>query len=191
MVELALVLPVLLSIIFGCLELAKIFKLEQVLSSMSREGANAAFRGCAPTTSPSSCLSDVYASVTSYGNSILPGAELVLSIYDYNPPGPNPITQPATVTLRRIQGISLSTGLTPRGNRSRFVPAPLNPLHPNPPTDLFRPVPPGQFTLTSLTNANRVVTVGEVFYRYVPPINMPKLPFFKYFSSSMYEVTVF
>lgn len=191
LIELALTLPILLSLTFGGLEVSKIFQVKQTLSSVSREAANASFRDCSPVVSSSGCLETVRATTSTFANSLFTGIEVVISVYDYFPAGANPSTEPATVKLRNVAGLSTSTGRTPLGKASRFTPEPANPLSPQPSTDLFRAVPASDFKLQSLTNDNRIIVVGEVFYNYLPTLGSVHLPFFAPISKPLYEVTVF
>ena len=188
LVELALILPLMLSLTFGSFEIAKLIRFQQTLSVVSREGANAAFRECSTSTTPSSCLdapntpNDVWGRINRYQNTVIPGAEIILSIYRYD-------SATLTISLVGQTGIDPMTGQTPAGRKSHFTPGPLDPNNPNPPTDLYRAVPANEFGLGSINSGNPTIAIAEVFYLYRPGIS-PRLPFFSYVRKSFYEVTI-
>ncbi len=83
LLELAIVLPILITLIYGGIEVSRSLSVMQKLTSLSREAASISYRECtllAPETSRA-CVVNI---VTHLGNDIqavLPGAQLVVSIY--------------------------------------------------------------------------------------------------------------
>ncbi|MBX7138314.1 MAG: pilus assembly protein [Oligoflexia bacterium] len=192
LVELALVIPLAFSMIFGCLELSKMFRSQEILSAVTREGANAGFRECGQENNPeATCLPTVHDRIVTYSNSVLPGVETVISVYKYVPAGPNPLVDPESAQLVGIIGVNRETGKTAGGYSSHYVPGPLDPDAPDPETDMYRKVPLAAFPLNSLHDKNERIVISEVFYRYQPPVNSPALPFFRFLSKQLYEVTIF
>lgn len=207
-IELIFSVPLLAMIGFGSLELANIYRVQQAISTVSWEGANAAFRGredageayrkCAFKSSRAqieSCLGSIADSASSnsmfalvnlnYAQRVTPGAELLLSVFGYDPVD-------RTVALVGQAGVNVNSGLTPLGNRSRFRVPPADALHPNWPVDLYRKIPAAEFALTGVNSNNRRLVVSEVFYRYNPFVSL-RMPGYDsdMFKLSFYEVTVF
>lgn len=207
-VELVLSLPLLLCLGFGSIELAQVYKMQQSTSTVSWEGANAGFRGregfgdtyrqCAfkdTRTAVESCLGRVGDSASSasiyslvnlnYAQRMIPGAEVVLSVFRYNPGD-------RSVELLGQAGIDTRTGKTPQGRISRYRMPPADPAHPNWPVDLYRRIPASTFSLSSLNEINRRVVVSEVFYHHTPLVSMT-LPNYvsEMFNLNFYEVTIF
>ena len=186
-IELALTVPVLLCLSFGTLELANLFRSQQILSSICREGANAAFRECSSAPDMNTCLTQVWNKVQGFASNVLPGSELVLSVYEFDSS-----SGVDTVKLLGVKGININTGKTQYGQHSsRYTPGPLDPENPDPPNDIFRDIDHDSYLLQqSLTSVNRVLAISEVFYTYNPRVGSAG-PLFKMLPISFYEVSIF
>lgn len=186
-VELALTVPLLLCLSFGTLELSNLFRAQQILSSICREGANAAFRECASAPDVNVCLAQSWNKVQGFASTVTPGAELVLSVYQLDSSSGTD-----QVKLLGLAGIDTRTGKTAIGqNVSRFTPGPADPQNPDPPNDLYRAIPHGSYPLNqSLTSVNRVLAISEVFYTYNPRVSSAG-PLFRLLPISFYEVSIF
>ncbi len=191
-VELALTIPVLLFLAFGTLELSNLFRTQQVISGLCREGANAAFRKCAnepDMDTINACLENEVMDkgdnqgLRQFINTVLPGAEIVLSVYKYD-------SATQTVSLMGVNGLE-ADGETPNGHSSKYAPGPVDPNNPNPATDMIRPIPHSDYHLSeSLMDTNQYIAISEVFYKYNPRLNSAS-PLFKMLSISFYEVSIF
>jgi len=137
LLEVAIVLPFLLFAGFVGLDLSKAMSIHQQLSMIAREGGNLASREC--ITLNAACLTVV----TSQIDSLLPGAEVMLSVYQESG---------GTVSLTAINPAS---GATLDGNVSHY--------------DATRVAS----EVTALNALNQRIVITEVFYSYdtVLPFN--------------------
>jgi len=135
MIELALVIPVLLAVIFGTFEISRVLQTDQALITFTRQCARSIFRDCAEVTedpfTPGSevqtCMNGVYDDMLALANLAVPGAEIIWSVYDYKQGkiafmGPPPVLEESTVTLLGINGVNIDSGKTSSGQRSRYTP---------------------------------------------------------------------
>ncbi|MFN8391269.1 MAG: hypothetical protein U0136_13335 [Bdellovibrionota bacterium] len=92
-VELALVVPVIVILVFTAFPLAIRLKGAQISDSLSRELTSAAYRECIADRSaagslkfdPQQCLDDMIATFTAQTAEIAPSATFVVSLYTYDP----------------------------------------------------------------------------------------------------------
>ncbi|RIL11777.1 MAG: hypothetical protein DCC75_01690 [Proteobacteria bacterium] len=77
--ELAIIAPFLLAITLASIDVSTYLRDRAVLSSLSREAANSAFRQCPPDDG--GCVDRVRLSLQDYASSIVPGAEIIISNY--------------------------------------------------------------------------------------------------------------
>ncbi|RIL10103.1 MAG: hypothetical protein DCC75_05085 [Proteobacteria bacterium] len=138
-VELAMITPVFMMLVLMAVEFTMWLRSHQIMSTLSSASVNSAFRDCASLSNPQSCLNQVLLNTASQVENSLPGAEVVLSIYDYN-------AGSGTVSRAAISGVDSVSLLTPNGNPSRFDPAAV------------------AANLNSLSAVNNRISISEVFY---------------------------
>ncbi len=121
----------------------------------SREAANSAFRRCAENTTiaeVASCLQVVNGEITTQGNAILPGLNLILSVYRLEP-----------------SGCDLSAGACSDPPMSA-----INPLVADQVIPIKTRYELSDFAIggkyNQLLNENRVIAISEVFFNYEPLI---------------------
>ncbi len=210
MLELALITPVIFALSFGTFELAKVQRTQQMMSYISSEAVRLVFQRCTAYGAPSlqACVNQTALDINSQAATALPGAEVVLSVYQFNSPVPADRNQDF-VQLSVINGVELSNsnpataGKTPAGRLSRYTPPldPMNTGNPDPNSDFFRHIapygstPPIQtppipvFPLDSVRRTNRFIVIAEVYYRYLPKVG-GSVPYFTVFTKELYEHTI-
>ncbi len=161
-VELALVLPIVMMVLLGTVELSNMFLISLRVSNMSREVANAAFRDCAylPDADQSQCLSSTAARIRDEGNLLLRDfsghGTVVASTYAAS----------SNSAVRLVDSQSVGNGKHPtRYNESRID--------------------------AMLANSYKRLTVGEVFYGYTPITPVGSLFSYLKREPVIYEVTIF
>lgn len=84
LVELALIVGLLLFLLLGGLDLNRMLRRSHVLDSLSKQGGNRVFRECVVlNTSIQECLDQIHIEFTTgYVQAALPGAQLVISVFD-------------------------------------------------------------------------------------------------------------
>ncbi len=137
MVEFALIVPLLLTLILGTFEISKMLQLDQSLIVFTRQCARSVFRSCGemkddpftPTNEIQTCLNNQYNDMQNLANLAIPNSEIILSIYDYKPPkfqstgsGPSPQTATSKVGLIAIDGVNAASGRTQSGYYSKYTP---------------------------------------------------------------------
>jgi hypothetical protein len=86
LVEFAIIVPVLFAIIFGGIELARALRVQKMVSTMSREVANIAFRECTPALEPvQACLENVVERVVPLSSPGMSEVIVIVSVYRVNP----------------------------------------------------------------------------------------------------------
>ena len=139
-VELALVLPVLFLLGMASLDLSRTHAVHQTLSTLTREAANSVFRECSELTTPSPCIAGFQSELAAQASTMIPGAQLIISIYKYDP-----ITRRVT-----RQAINPATGFTSQGDRTKYTA--------NNVASQFR----------SIGVSNPILVISEVFYKHSP-----------------------
>ena len=168
-VEFAMIIPILLALAFGTMEMGRLMRLEQTLQGLVREGAQDGYRTCYDPINPDSCIETAFNNIQAVLPYVAPGAEVVLSLYEHKPSSIDPSLD--KVLLLSIFGVNIGTGLTPRGNLSRFVPpiptietsgSPIDPKG-----TIYTPILAEFFPLTLLSQDGRQkhrVVICEVFH---------------------------
>lgn len=143
-VELAIIIPVILFLILGAIELGRALRVHSAMNVLARGLASSAFRDCSNKTLSASlqnCLNGVISSTTTTANTLLPGATLIVSLYKWDatkPPGSEP-------TLVGIAPIN-QTNPASKFNTSYFSTA--------------------QIERNRMLENNGVIVFGEVFFPY-------------------------
>ena len=106
--ECAIILPLLLGFALAGLELSRSLRYSQLASTLSREIGSVAYRECGSMSvrDTRTCLQGVFNSFNTFGQSLVPGTMLAVSVYEYDP---------VTSKVRRvgIAPISAATPATP------------------------------------------------------------------------------
>lgn len=152
LIELAVILPFLLLLFFGAVDLVRMFQARQIMTALSRESANTVFRECLELDGQvlTDCIGDVWNRLTQVSGIALPGTRVVISLYRWSG---------TTSTATRIAYCDSSPPPTPSGcdvdgiNNSRFTAASF---------------PAGNTPLTVMIRETERLAVGEVFYTYQP-----------------------
>jgi hypothetical protein len=149
LVELALAVPVMITLVFVALQLSHSLRYSEVLSTASREAANAAFRDCASSNNAGACLSGPLGQVNSFLAGLLPEADVIISVYAMDAAG--------SVTRLGFTGASDNGARlqTPHRHFSRYSAAAV------------------QAGISALRPDNRPVVISEVFYNFDPMVNTP------------------
>ena len=84
--EFALILPIVCLFAFMGLEFSRALRYSQLASSLSREAASVVYRDCTNRSVPDtmSCLTAAQQSLQLFGSKLIPGSQLVLSVYDWD-----------------------------------------------------------------------------------------------------------
>ncbi len=120
MVELAIAFSVVCVLFFSGVEISRRLNTYEALSSISREGAKSAYLVCRnkiddPTRS--ACVLDVYNRISQWAGALSPGADIVLSMYQYRP------TAAAGSKFRLVtrEGVNPVTFRTIHGQQSKYT----------------------------------------------------------------------
>ncbi len=178
--EFAILIPLVLCLAVASINLIRMVQVKQLLSSVSREGANAAYRTCAKSSGSArtSCLEALEAELTAYAQSAIPGAEIILSIYQRDTLNPTQVTRVEMVGAEIDPDRPLDPAATPVGRHRSKIQA-----------STFKSLvnPTGE---APITTAMSFFTTAEVFYTHIP--------FAESFTAAMgitrrieYEVTLF
>lgn len=139
-VELALILPVLFLLGMASLDLSRTHAVHQTLSTLTREAANSVFRECSELTTPGPCIASLQGEIAAQTNTMIPGAQLIVSIYKYDP----------IARQVRRQAINPASGITSQGYRTKYTA--------NGVATQFR----------SIGVSNPILVISEVFYKHSP-----------------------
>lgn len=84
--EFAMVIPLILAFSFAGIEFCRSLRYSQLASSLSREGASIAYRECGSMSASdtASCLQGLQSSIQQFGTTLIPGTQLILSVYQYD-----------------------------------------------------------------------------------------------------------
>ena len=176
LVEFAFIIPIILTIAFTGLEFSRYMKTTQILGLATKQAANVSFRECRSLSAIESvpgdqttstlwgCLAPASTSLQDYLTSALPGAELVVSVYDYDA-----VTN--TVTRVAITGVDDVTFTTLNGYSSRYSP----------------------FTILGEVSSFSAFTsrlfVSEIFYDF--PSSLPTFSQFSFTPRVFYETAIY
>ena len=127
-VEFAIIVPVILIIAFGALDISRAMRVKQIAQTLSRESASLAYRDCSVDTGTTTtdCLDLVQQRMTNRAGALLPGSEIILSLYSYDPVGGN-ITQygptggTSKYTLTRLNSAGDNVGTMIRAQREVVI----------------------------------------------------------------------
>ena len=142
LVEFAMVLPLLFTIIFGGIEVTRVLQSWQKMSNLAKESSNLAFRSCYLSTNIQDCLENAYSKIDQLKDQILPGSTIIISMYKYN----------NSSGRAEVLGNYPTTGSTTLGN-TKYTPTLVK----------------SQLS-TVYTNKQKIV-ISEIYYRY-PPISL-------------------
>lgn len=85
LIELSLVVGALLTIFFGGIATSQFLRVSEILSELSKQAANSTFRECiSVTTVDDSCVENVALRLNTYAETVLPGSEVIISVYSYD-----------------------------------------------------------------------------------------------------------
>lgn len=164
LVEFALILPIMILLTFGVLELLHATNVAKIAAQLSREAANTTFRECSIITDVNiaqGCVTDRRNEFQQWAiNHIDPNTRIIISIY-----ATSPVVPPAVPVLTKLNGTTDAT------YTSRFTAAPAG------------------FTPAVLALSGQPIYVAEVFIPYTPVVgNIPKI--FPFNFPLIYDATV-
>ena len=127
-VEFAIIVPVILLIAFGALDISRAMRVKQIAQTLSRESASLAYRDCSvqPGTTTTDCLDLVQQRMNTRSGMVLPGSQIVLTLYSYDPVAGN-ITQygpsggTSKYSLSRLNTIGDNVGNMVRAQREVVI----------------------------------------------------------------------
>lgn len=149
LLELAIALPIFVLLFLFSSEYVRALQAQQSLAVLSREAANAAFRDCIELDDMEECLDYVYENMTTSAQAVLPGAELLITIYTYDV---DKKTGKATTSVR---GIRPASGKVASGRESKIT------------LDLFENRYKGFMQL------HQKIAVAEIFFDFAPFFSQP------------------
>lgn len=175
-VELAIVIPLLLGLVFASLEFARALRVSKMVSTMSREAANYAMRECSPVwDSPQPCLQDAVNKVQNFAAAGLGNVRVIVTLYKWNDTTSSP-EEAGIFPTRADQILQASVPGVDAKRVTRFC--------------LFGCLPSEQAIDQTLIRDAGMVTVGEVYVDYKPIVSyVPQI--FKWNVDTLYEATIF
>jgi hypothetical protein len=170
LIELSIVLPILLILIFGAIELARSLRIYSSMNIVARGLASSAFRDCANKTlsgNLQNCLDSVINSTSNTAKDFLPNSTLIVSLYKWDPTKTFP-NEPTRA------GISPVPASPPNGTPvSRFSASSFSYAN--------------SVERNTLLKDNGIIVYSEVFFPYNTVV--PSLPGIFGFSNNLFYVT--
>ncbi len=86
LVEFAVILPLILVLVFAGSEFSRLIKVKQLVTTISREAANMAFRECVMNEgATATCHTEMRNKLQTLARKKIPGTEVIISVYNWDP----------------------------------------------------------------------------------------------------------